>query len=66
MQPYTGTTEFLPGRSSYSKNLKTPFFGEYFKFLLLGNSNGSKTNTKKFFLKKSQKTQPLEAFKIFA
>ena len=23
------TTEFLPGRSSYSKNLKTPFFGNF-------------------------------------
>ena len=33
-----------------------PFLGEYFKFLLLGNSNGSKTNPKKIFEKISKNT----------
>ena len=41
-------------------------FVEYFKFLLLGNSNGSKTNPKKNFLKISQKTRPLEEVEILA
>ena len=31
-----------PGQQSYLKILKTPFFGEYFKFLPLSNSYGSK------------------------
>ena len=49
------TTEFLPGRSSYSKNLKTPLYGEYLKFLLFGNSNGYKTNPKSFLGKYAKK-----------
>ena len=48
--------ESLPGLSSYWKNLKKPFLGEYFKFLSLGNSNGSKANPKIFFENISKNT----------
>ena len=47
------------------ENFENAFFWEYLKFLPLGNSYGSKTNSK-FFLKLSQKVRPLEAFKILA
>ena len=38
------------------KILKTPFFGEHFKFLPLGNSYGSKTTSKNFFENISKST----------
>ena len=45
-----------PGQQSYLKNLKMPFFEEYFKFLPLGNSYGSKTTSKNFFENISKST----------
>ena len=43
-----------PGHRTCSKNSKTPFFGGCFKFLSVGNSNGSKTYPK-FFSQKNSK-----------
>ena len=48
------------------KNLKTPFFSRYSKFLLIGNWYWSKTSPKFFSKKKFQQLRSLELSKIWA
>ena len=50
-RPFSQEPLKSPGQQSYLKNLKTPFLGEYFKFLPLSNSYGSKTTPQNFFWK---------------
>ena len=53
-----------PGLLSCVKILKTPFFGEYFKFLPLDNSYGSET-TPKIFFENISKTTAARGFQNF-
>ena len=56
-----------PGHRTRPKNSKTPFFSRYFKFLPVGNSNGSKTSPK-FFSRKNSRNyshQPHLKFLLF-
>ena len=55
----------LPGQCSYLKNLKTPFFGEYFKFLVLSNSHGSKTPPQIFFFEIISTNRAARGFQSF-
>ena len=48
---YARTTKVYLDRAAIENIWKRRFFGEYFKFLLLGNSNESKTNPKNVFWK---------------
>ena len=63
---YPRTTKVSPGLQTRSKNLKTPFFSRYSKFLLVGNWYRSRTEPKFFSKKKFQQIRSLEPFKVLA